>query len=94
MSLFGLPDLLAVSKAATVVLGEMFVPNILAAGLLMAARYVVAVTSVAAIIYITGSIPCMLASDVKFRLRDPFFIWYERTFLSILISGIIGLIVF
>lgn len=97
LSLFGLAEPMLVAKAAAVILGEMFVPNLLVAGLPAASKYVIAVSSVSSIIFFAGSIPCMLATEIGTKII-PFWkillIWFERTALSILLAGIVGLIYF
>ncbi len=96
LSLFGLPDPMMVAQASAVVLGEMFVPNLLVAELAPAAKYVVAVTSVSAIVFFAGSIPCMLAAEIgtKVAFWKLMLIWFERTALSILLAGVVGILYF
>ncbi len=94
LSLFGMPEPMMLAKACAVILGEMFVPNLLVAGLPMAVKYVVAVTSVSAILFFAGSIPCLLATDVEFKPWQMLVIWFERVALSIIIAGIVALIMF
>ena len=94
LSLAGLPEHLMVSKACTMILGEMFVPNIMVAALPAASKYVVAVVSVSAILFFGGSIPCVLAADVKLKVWQIIVIWFERTIVSILLAGIIAIIAF
>ena len=94
LSLIGLPEHRMVAKACTMVLGEMFVPNIIVASLPTASKYVVAVVSVSAILFFGGSIPCVLATDVKLPVWKILVIWFERTFLSILLAGIVAITVF
>ena len=97
LSLIGLEEPMLVAKAASVILGEMFVPNIIVKGASDVARYIIAVSSVSAIIFFGGSIPCMLATEIGKDIV-PFWklvlIWFERTALSILIAGVVGLIYF
>lgn len=94
LSLIGLPEHLEVAKACTMVLGEMFVPNVVVASLPAASKYVVAVVSVSAILFFGGSIPCVLATDVKIKTWQIIVIWFERTVLSILLAGIVAVMVF
>jgi nucleoside recognition membrane protein YjiH len=94
LSLIGFPEHVMVSKACTMVLGEMFVPNIIVASLPAASKYVVAVVSVSAILFFGGSIPCILAADIKLKLWRILVIWFERTALSILLAGVVAVIVF
>ena len=94
LSLIGLPEHLMVSKACAMVLGEMFVPNVVVASLPAASKYVVAVVSVSAILFFGGSIPCVLATNIKIKIWEIIVIWFERTVLSILLAGIVAVIVF
>jgi nucleoside recognition membrane protein YjiH len=94
LSLIGLPEHLMVSKACAMVLGEMFVPNIVVASLPAASKYVVAVVSVSAILFFGGSIPCVLATNINIKIWQIIVIWFERTVLSILFAGIVALIMF
>ncbi len=97
LSLFGLQEPMMVAEAGAVILGEMFVPNVIVKGLPAVSKYVIAVSSVSSIIFFGGSIPCMLATEIGKDII-PFWklllIWFERTALSILIAGIVGLIYF
>lgn len=92
LSLIGLPEHQMVSKACAMVLGEMFVPNVVVASLPAASKYVVAVVSVSAILFFGGSIPCVLATNIKIKIWQIIVIWFERTVLSILLSGIVAVI--
>jgi len=94
ISLFGIPEPLMLAKAAAAVLGEMFVPNILVAGLPAASKYIIAVTSVSSIIFFGGSIPCLLASDVRVPFWKLLLVWFERTVISIIFAGIVAAIYF
>lgn len=93
LAVFGLPEPLMIAKACSAVIAEMLVPNILVAKLPLAAKYVVGVVSVSSILFCSGSIPCILASDVKLRPIDMLIIWFERTVISILLAGIVALLV-
>jgi len=94
LSLLGLPEHLMVAKACCMVLGEMFVANIVVASLPEASKYVVAVVSVSAILFFGGSIPCVLAADIKIKVWEIMVIWFERSILSIIIAGIVAILVF
>ncbi len=90
--ILGIPEFKLVAKACAMVLGEMFVPNLLVAKLPMMAKYVVGVTSISAILFFSGSIPCILATNVKFKTSHMILIWFERTVLTIIIASIVGMI--
>ncbi len=92
--LIGVPAPLELAKASAVTLGEMFVPNVLVAALPAASKYVIAVTSVSCILFFAGSIPCLLASEVKEPFWKLLVVWFERTVLSIILAGIVAAIYF
>ena len=94
LSLIGIPEHMTVSKACAMVLGEMFIPNVIVASLPAASRYVVAVVSVSVILFFGGSIPCIFATDIKIKTWQILVIWFERTVLSILMAGVVAIIVF
>jgi nucleoside recognition membrane protein YjiH len=94
LSLIGLPEHLNVAKACCMILGEMFVPNIIVSSLPEASKYVVAVVSVSAILFFGGSIPCVLAADTKLKMWQILVIWFERSVLSIILAGIVAVLVF
>ncbi|NLK72845.1 MAG: YjiH family protein [Clostridiales bacterium] len=96
ISLFGIPEPMTLAIASTATLAEMFVPNVVVKALPETAKYVIAVTSVSCILFFAGSLPCMLATPAGQKV--PFWkilvVWYERTALSIIISGIVAIIYF
>ena len=94
LSVFGLPEPLFVAKASAVVLGEMFVPNLLVASLPAFSRYIVAVVSVSTIIFFAGFIPCLYATSIQLKPWKLLLIWFQRASLSIILAGIVGLIFF
>jgi len=94
LSLLGLPEHRTVAKACCMVLGEMFVPNMVVSSLPEASKYVVAVVSVSAILFFGGSIPCVLAADTKLKMWQILVIWFERSILSIILAGMVAVVVF
>lgn len=94
LSLFGLPEHWTVAKACTMTLAEMFVPNTVVASLPQASKYVVAVVSVSVILFFGGSIPCVLATEIKIKFWQIMIIWLERAVLSMLLAGIVAIWIF
>ena len=94
ISLIGVPAPMELARAAAVTLGEMFVPNVLLAAMPEATKYVMAVTSVSCILFFAGSIPCMLASQVKEPFWKILVVWFERTALSLILAGIVAVLYF
>lgn len=82
---FSEPMLAAKSLAAG--LAEMFLPAILLKESDLALKFVAAVVSVSQVLFLSASIPCVLATTIPLRFRDLLVIWYVRTALSILLTA-------
>jgi len=78
---------MAVAKAMASGLAEMFLPAILLKEGEIAARFTAAVVSVSQVLFLSASIPCVLATSIPLRFRDLLIIWYIRTALSILLTA-------
>lgn len=83
------PMLAAKSIAAG--LAEMFLPAILLKDADVTLKFVAAVVSVSQVLFLSASIPCVLATSIPLRFRDLIVIWYIRTALSILLTAPIAL---
>jgi len=94
--LFGIPDAMLVAKASAIVGAEMFIPSVLAAGAgaADASKFVIGVVSISVILFFSGSIPVIIATDVKFLLRHMLVVILERTVLTLLIACPIAMILF
>ena len=94
--LFGLPDAMLVAKASAIVGAEMFIPSVIAAGAgaAEASKFVIGVISISVILFLSGSIPVIIATDVKFSLRHMLVVIWERTVLTLLIVCPIALLLF
>ncbi len=90
VKLLALPNAQLVSKAAAVEITEMFLPALLIKNAEFIARYVVAVTSVSAILFFSASIPTILSTRIPLKISELVLIWFERTFLSLIFAAIIG----
>lgn len=64
-------------------LAEMFLPAVQSVGLDPSARFVVGVVSVSSILFLSASIPCVLATGIPLTLGQMVFVWAIRAFLSI-----------
>ncbi|MBN2241801.1 MAG: YjiH family protein [Acidobacteria bacterium] len=85
-----LPDPAIVAKAAAVAGAEMFIPSVLVAGtpgVAVMSKFVVGVVSIALILFFSGSIPCLLSTDVRLSVRDLMIIMVERAVLALLIAA-------
>lgn len=82
---FADPMLAAKSMASG--LAEMFLPAILLKDADIGLKFTAAVVSVSQVLFLSASIPCVLATSIPFRFRDLLVIWYVRTALSILLTA-------
>lgn len=82
---FADPMLAAKSLAAG--LAEMFLPAILLKEADIGLKFVAAVVSVSQVLFLSASIPCVLATSIPLSFRDLIVIWYIRTALSILVTA-------
>ncbi len=78
------PFLLA--KACAIVGADMFIPALIVAGAgaPMETKFAAAVISVSSILFLSGPIPIILATEIKLSLKDMIIILLERTLLTLL----------
>jgi nucleoside recognition membrane protein YjiH len=75
------------AKAIAAGLAEMFLPAILLTEADVITKFVAAVVSVSQVLFLSASIPCILATSIPLRIRDFLVIWLQRTVLSILLTA-------
>ncbi len=75
------------AKAMASGFAEMFLPAILLKDADVALKFVAAVVSVSQVLFLSASIPCVLATSIPLKFRDLIVIWYIRTALSILLTA-------
>lgn len=90
MLLARVPEPLLAAKAISMEIAEMFLPSLVVVGAPVITKFVVAVTSVSAVLFFSASIPCLISTDIKISLKDILLIWIERTIFSIIIASIIA----
>ena len=89
-----LPEPLITSKAVATGFAEMFLPALTTTDAMDKTRYVVGVTSIASILFLSASIPCIMATSIKIPLRYLAIIWFQRAFLSILFAAPVAHVIF
>jgi nucleoside recognition membrane protein YjiH len=85
--LAALPEPMLAAKAMAAGLAEMFLPAILLKEAAVATKFVAAVVSVSQVLFLSASVPCVLATSIPLGLRDLLVIWFQRTALSILLTA-------
>jgi nucleoside recognition membrane protein YjiH len=89
------PELVA--KLTAVAGAEMFIPSLTVAeviGVAAQTKFIVGVLSISMILFFSGSIPCVLATEVRLGLKNLLIIMFERAVLSLLIAGAIAWLIF
>lgn len=82
-----LPEPMLAAKAIAAGLAEMFLPAILLKEAAVVTKFVAAVVSVSQVLFLSASVPCVLATSIPLGLRDLLVIWFQRTALSILLAA-------
>ncbi len=90
VKLFALPDSLLVSKSSAMEIAEMFLPSLAIKGSQLISRYVIAVTSISAILFFSASIPTILSTRIPLKVSHLIIIWFERTVFSLIIASVLG----
>ncbi|QPC86912.1 YjiH family protein [Mesorhizobium sp. NBSH29] len=75
------------AKALASGLAEMFLPAILLKEADLSLKFIAAIVSVSQVLFLSASIPCVLATSIPLSFRDLLVIWYIRTGLSILVAA-------
>ncbi|KJH79508.1 YjiH family protein [Stutzerimonas stutzeri] len=84
--LFGLDQPMKVAGAISSGLAEMFLPAMLLKDADVLVKFVTAIVSVSSVLFLSASIPCVLATRIPLRLRDLLLVWLQRTLLSLAFS--------
>ena len=71
-------DPMLAAKSLASGLAEMFLPAILLKDADIALKFVAAVVSVSQVLFLSASIPCVLATSIPLSFRDLIVIWYIR----------------
>lgn len=84
--LFGVSEPMEVARAISSGLAEMFLPAVLLKDADVLVKFVTAIVSVSSVLFLSASIPCVLATRIPLRLRDLLLVWLQRTLLSLAFS--------
>ena len=84
--LFGLEEPMQVARAMSAGLAEMFLPAMLLKDADVLVKFVTAIVSVSSVLFLSASIPCVLATRIPLSLGHLLLIWLQRTLLSLLLA--------
>lgn len=76
-----------VAKGCAISLAEMFLPANIVAGGSPKAQAIIAIVCVSEILFFSASIPCILGTDIKLKLKDILIVWLERVILSLVLAA-------
>lgn len=93
-ALLRLPEPMLVAKASAITLADMYVPAIIAANADFISKFVIAILCISEILFLSASIPCILATDIPVSIKDIVIIWFWRVVFTILIATPIVYLVF
>lgn len=82
-----IPEPWIVAMTISTVGAEVLMPSLVMAGIEVpiAARFVTGVVSISSILFFTGSIPCIMSTDIDITIKDIFIILVERIVITIII---------
>lgn len=92
--IFPIDDKPLLAKASMISIIEMFLPPLLVVKAAIEVKFVVAITSISAIIFFSALIPCILATDIKIPIWKLVVIWFIRVALTLLIAIPLSLLIF
>lgn len=92
--IFPIDDKPLLAKASMISIIEMFLPSLLVVKAAIEVKFVVAITSISAIIFFSALIPCILATDIKIPIWKLVVIWFIRVALTLLIAIPLSLLIF
>lgn len=92
--LFPISDVPLLAEAAAISVVEMFLPALLVVEADIQIRFIVAVLSVSAIIFMSGLVPAILSTDLNLKLWKLLIVWFIRVVLSLIIVIPIVLLIF
>lgn len=92
--MFPLENVPLIAEAVTISIVEMFLPSLLVAEADITTRFIVGVTSISAVVFLSGFIPAVLSTSLNLKVWKLIFVWFIRTLLSLLIVIPIALLIF
>lgn len=94
LHLLQVPEAMIAAKAIATGFAEMFLPALYSADAPFPTRYLVGVVSVSSVLFLSGSIPCIMSTDIPISVGKLAIIWFQRAILSIILTAIFILIFF
>lgn len=83
--LLNMPDALLIAKASAISITEIFLPSLLVVDSGLMTKYIVAVLSVSSVLFLSASIPSVLATDIPISVPKLIAIWFIRVILTLIL---------
>ena len=83
--LLNIPDAFLVAKASAISITEIFLPSLLVVEAGLMTKYIVAVLSVSSVLFLSASIPSVLATDIPISVAKLIVVWFIRVILTLII---------
>ena len=89
--LLRIPEPMMVARAVSTAGAEVLMPSLMVNGMdaPLSVRLVIGVVSVSTVLFISGTIPCILSTNLHMPIKDLFMILIERIILSLLVIGLL-----
>ena len=92
--MFPLENVPLIAEAVTISIVEMFLPSLLAAEADIVTRFIAGVTSISAVVFLSGLVPAVLSTSLNLEVWKLIAVWFIRIVLSLLIVIPIVLLIF
>ncbi len=92
--IFPLENVPLLAEAVTISIVEMFLPALLVAEADIVTRFIIGVSSISAIVFLSGLIPAVLSTSLNLQVWKLLAVWFIRTVLTLLIVIPIALLIF
>ena len=76
------------ARACAISIADMFLPASIVGGASLFTQATMAIVCIAEVIFFTGSIPCLLTSDMEISMKDIIILWIERVILALILASL------
>ena len=88
------PEGMVTAEAVATGIVDMYLPVLSVTETTFPTRFVVGVTSISSILFLSASIPCIMGTSIPISLRQLTIIWCQRTVLSVPLAAVAAYLLF
>ena len=88
------PEGMVTAEAVATGIVDMYLPVLSVTETMFPTRFVVGVTSISSILFLSASIPCIMGTSIPISLRQLTVIWCQRTVLSVPLAAVAAYLLF